>query len=448
MSVTKRFWPDDRAGQRSALICLFVVLAIGLGGGGSPHPLAELLLQMSAATILAALAWSAGDARALPSRTIWAICAIVLAIPVLQLVPLPPVWWQALPGREGQRAALDLVGLAESWRPLSIAPHKTLASLLAMVVPLALALLVAGENTAGRRRILATVALMALASAVLGTLQVAGPGDAFRLYDGSHTGWLTGFHANRNAAADLLLIGAVAAAARFAMRERQDGVTSAIGLTAALGVLLVALLLTGSRAGIMLVSVAAAGIAIPVTARQTSRRNRWSAGFALVAALVIVLSAFAIFDQRLGYAAARFGMFDDTRIALWQDGARALAAGWPWGTGMGTFVDAFLPHEQLMHVDASMPNRAHSEWLEFAIEAGMPGYTVLATAIVLGAALARRSLGDPASRPAAIFALTSFILVALHALIDYPLRNMAGASLVAIALGMLARPQEPDTDGT
>ena len=47
-------------------------------------------------------------------------------------------------------AALALVEAQDSWRPLSIAPNKTLASLLAMIPPLVLAWMVAQRSASER----------------------------------------------------------------------------------------------------------------------------------------------------------------------------------------------------------------------------------------------------------------------------------------------------------
>jgi hypothetical protein len=124
--------------------------------------------------------------------------------------------WQALPGREIERAALDLIGASASWRPLSLSPSRTLASLLSLGPPLALMIMAGGLPFEVRKLLLAGIAGMTVISAVLGAAQLAAGGAAFRLYEHTHSGWLTGFQANRNAQADVLLIGMVALAAALA----------------------------------------------------------------------------------------------------------------------------------------------------------------------------------------------------------------------------------------
>ncbi|MFN2101274.1 O-antigen ligase family protein [Altererythrobacter sp. MF3-039] len=444
--------PSLRVASRSQtyVVAAFVALAMLLGGGGSPNPSAEVALQLAAAIAVAAYWWFGReqDKAPLPLAVI-GVSALVLAVPIAQLIPLPPQIWHDLPGRSREIAALALVDAQDSWMPLSIAPHKTLASLLAMIPPLALAWMVATRTTRERGAILGSVALMALAGAILGTLQMAGPGDGFKLYADAHPGWLTGFHANRNAAADILLIGAVAAAGCYAISADRARWDHRITLGSTVLVLGAALLFTGSRAGIALVPIAAFGMLVMFAGSMAEHRfGPWALAIAAISALVILTAGLALFDSRLAYVATRFGMTDDFRLELWQDSFAALSASWPWGTGMGTFVEAFLPYERLDVVDLTMPNRAHNEYLEFAIEAGIPGLLVLVAIAGILVHLAIRAWhSQPQLRAAPIFGLTSFILIALHALVDYPLRNMAEACLAGVALGMLVRPRDDNASG-
>ena len=432
---------SDAGKFRTTLICALVALAISLGGGGSPNPFAELLLQILTAAILATVLWL--DRSRIGIRaplSLWKCCGLIFMLPLLQLIPLPPSVWHALPGREIEHAALALVGAQQQWMPLSIAPNRTLASLLAMLPPLVLALLVAGEGSRARGLVLGTIAAMALVSAILGAAQISGPGDALRFYPDAHPGWLTGFHANRNGAADLLLIGSIALAACFSGQARNLHTAATVALLASLSLLGVALLFTGSRAGIALAPLAGLAILAMVFRLNFGNARQWIWLLAMMIGLAFVFASLAIFDQRLAFVASRFGMIDEVRLSLWDDSFAAVSASWPWGTGIGTFRQAFLPYESLDAVDATMPNRAHSDWLEFAMETGLLGYLILVAAAIPALRLARVSVADPSSRANAIFGLTTFNLIGLHALIDYPLRNMAVACLAGVALGMLVRP--------
>src|SRR5690606_4034235 len=65
------------------------------------------------------------------------ILAAIAALPLLQLIPLPPGLWTALPGRSEPALALELAGIAPGWTPLSLVPERTWRSFLALLPPAA-----------------------------------------------------------------------------------------------------------------------------------------------------------------------------------------------------------------------------------------------------------------------------------------------------------------------
>jgi O-antigen ligase len=86
-----------------------------------------------------------------------------------------------------------------------------------------------------------------------------------------------------------------------------------------------------------------------------------------------------------------------------------------------------------------VPNRAHNDYLELVIEAGVLGLLVLAVLAIMLARLALGQLRDqsPTIRGQVIFALGTFTIVALHSQVDYPLRSMSLACIAAVAAGLL-----------
>jgi hypothetical protein len=99
------------AGQGGLLTAIFLALALALGGGGSPAPLPEIILECLA--VLFAVMWMLGALSAPQWRQVsgiaWIIAGIITAVPLLQLIPLPPLIWQALPGRSVEVDALTLI---------------------------------------------------------------------------------------------------------------------------------------------------------------------------------------------------------------------------------------------------------------------------------------------------------------------------------------------------
>lgn len=427
--------------SRRGLICAgFLACAMMLGGGGSPNPGTEVLLQLVFVAAVVGWIWWLRGEGVVPAALLWLGIA-VLAIPMLHLVPLPPVIWHHLPGRELEIATLSLVGKENSWRSLSISPPLTFAGLLAMIPAIGTMWAVSALGRHDRRLLVLVVALVALAGAALGALQMAGGPDAFRLYEKTHRGWLTAFHANRNAAVDVLLIGSLALTAFYATAgDRTMRRHRAFVFLSAQLVLLVAVLMTGSRAGIALLLVALtihwailrrSGELLPV---------KWViGGLAGVAAALLALPFVAGANSRLSRVVQRFDATGDARFPLWEDTWTAVQGfGWA-GSGIGTFTNAFLPYESFTYLDPASPNRAHNDYLEFLLEAGVLAPIILLAALGVLAHVARTAVrlspGDHALR---LFAVGVLAIVALHSIVDYPLRNMAIACLFAAAVGLLS----------
>ncbi|MBT8427501.1 MAG: O-antigen ligase family protein, partial [Erythrobacter sp.] len=292
-----------------------------------------------------------------------------------------------------------------------------------------------------RRFLLLVIALVGLGGAFLGAVQLVGGPEAFRLYEKSHRGWLTAFHANRNAAADVLLIASLALGAWFASHRdevRRKRISPMIVIAQI--VFLVAVLLTGSRAGIALLLVALVVHWLMLRGEEASRRGKaLIAGAGLLAGALLSLPFLLGGGGRLAGVAARFDATSDARIPLWTDTLAAIDSfGWA-GSGLGSFTKAFLPHESLEHLVPAFPNRAHNDYLEFVLEAGLLAPVLLIVAAIVLFALARRAWRVSHSEHCAqLFAIGTLAIVALHSIVDYPLRNMAIACLAACAAGLLA----------
>ena len=444
MTGHRRFAGLDPGAPLAAGLLAFSLV---LGGSGSPAPLLELTLQCLMA-IGAAVWLLQPQALSKVPGPAWRIAALILALPLIQLVPLPPMIWQGLPGRDGMVAALELVGAEDSWRALTLSPSRTVASLLAASAAVTSLILAASLAARGRWLLIGVIAAIGLATLLIGAAQLSGgAGNPLRFFDPNEV-YLTGFQANHNSAADIILIAmlAIAALGRMALDQRLvrlAGLRLAITVLAANAVLVLGLFLAGSRAGLALLPLV---LTFQYLILQPDRKIRWlrltmsaSAAAASIAAAFFLLRGNRAVEQIL----ARFNFDGEFRPELWRDAAFALGQHWPVGSGQGTFVPVMMAAERLEVVDQTLPNRAHNDYLELAIEAGLPGLLVLAiiAAIVLRAVwLARR---DPpaGSRPQVLFASGTLAVIALHSLVDYPLRSMALAAVAATAVGLLLTPR-------
>lgn len=432
------------------LAAALLTLALVLGGGGSPSPLPELALELLA--VLTLLAW-----LTLPScRDQWQrvpvsarfIAGILIALPLVQLIPLPPALWQALPGRELQREALALVDLDQTWRPISLAPQRTLASLLSLLPPLLMLYMAATLDRRARIRLIWVVLIVGMASLLLGALQLTG-GEASpsHLY-GDVRAVLTGFQANRNTTADFMLIAMLAVpvlVCQLVERGRVPASRAAVLGMAGVGMGLFALgtMLTASRTGIALLPVPLLlGLWLLRGWLPVGRKAMLGTIAALPLVVLLALVA-ARSNPTLAAVAERFAFVRELRPELWRDALVVVREHFPTGVGMGNFVPALLTNERLEVVRPFMPNRAHNDYLELLAEAGIAGIAAICVASWLILREAWRALRDPArsSGGLALFAIGALTVFALHSVVDYPLRSMSMACLGAVCAALLMTPR-------
>ncbi len=434
--------------RRPALVAAILAGAgVVLGGGGSPAPVPEIMLQCLAALLFAAWILVSPSPRpfADADRSAWTIAALILALPLIQLIPLPPFVWHALPGRSLEQASLALIGEQLSWRPWSLVPSRTFAALLVLLPAVALMMMTACLQRGGRSLVVTAITAMAALALLAGAGQMAGgEGNAFRFY-ARDVGYLNGFQANHNSAADVLMIamvGAVAAIRDYCETHRHTRLTGAyrLGLVAVVCLLFaIGVILTASRAGIMLLPVALLGVLILIWPWLRFDRRSLAIAGAVLLALVILGGWIAANNHVVERVMTRFAFGEEFRPQLWRDSLYALKQYFPFGAGIGAFVPVFLAVERLEVVDTTLPNRAHNELLELGVETGVFGVMVLAVIASILAKLMVKVWKAPAggSRAQLIFATTALSVIALHSQVDYPLRSMSLAFIAAVCVGLL-----------
>jgi len=435
--------------SRFSLAAALLAVAILFGGGGSPAPIPELVVQLAALLLLAA--WfhlpEAQPVATGTDRLLWIGAGLFAAIPLIQLIPLPPALWHALPGRGAELASLDAIGAGSSWRPISVAPYQTLASALSLIPPGVMLYFTCKLPAADRTRLIAVAAALALLSAVVGVIQVAsGDADWPRFYQYSNVGRATGFQDNRNGTADIFLIGMLAmfafVAAREGLMESMLAKAMAVAVAAFLGLSVV---LTGSRTGTVLVPLCLV-LALFIL-RPRIRLTRTVMIAAVAALLVLGAAGYALRDNSaLNRTWARFDNVTDTRPRIWEDTRFAIGEYWPIGSGVGTFSTVFPAAERLEAVHPSITNRAHQDYLEFALEAGLFGVVLLAGLLLALGYRLYTIARQPAQRTTAVQALFgtgAVAIVALHSLVDYPMRSMSLSVVTAFSLALLSRSSRP-----
>ena len=426
-----------------------VVLIWVLFGGAAPTgivPFAMLALSGSALLALLALHGKADLWLALswPAR---ALVVFVCAVPLAQLIPLPPDLWQALPGRDLAVATLEAVGQADRWHPATLAVGPTFRSLLVHVWLAALLLAVVQLPTRDLRRIFGLVLVLGLLNVAIGIVQVVSNNTLLVFHKGFEGRFLTGLFANKNHTglfiAMTFLFGYGALYARHGWDKRNLAFVVSISL-----VLVIALLATFSRAGIVFGLAALAFLVVLSSSERLGRNNR----YVLIAVPVVAAVLFAVLamSDLATRAIARFGdMEADMRWSIW-DWSWPLVGGYfPVGSGVGSFTAVFPPHEQLEWLQPSYINHVHNDYLEQLIESGIaaPVCWALLVAAVWRPLVTAWAARDSQSGRLALLGAMALFFIAAHSVIDYPLRRPAIPAVAMIALGALLRVEVPNRPG-
>jgi O-antigen ligase len=422
------------------IIIIGLLVGVAFGGAGVSYPALSAITQ---AIAIAALCWllpriAEVKIVAITRLALLVLLAIVL-LPIAQLIPLPWSAWTDLPGRQLATAIRTQAGLAGSANPLSLRPEATLEALLALLPPAAAFLAVLFLDDRGRMAVLRALVALAVLNAMLGALQLAyGGTGVFALFESTHRGDALGLFVNHSHSATFLLIGLVAASVP---RLFDGGGRPGGQWPVALGVIaLLALAVVGTRSRTGLLTL------LPVLLFSAYLRfpRAWNVKWLLVAVFLLGAIVFAVGQTPLAQTTlARFSVVDqDSRQIFWTNTLYAIAQFFPWGSGLGTFTTIYPSIEPLDQVRAPIVNHAHNDYLELALEAGLPALILMAAALALAAAALVRALPRPGlkswqSRSLTLAAGAIVTIILLHSLDDYPLRMPAVAISFAACLAML-----------
>ncbi|GEO15766.1 O-antigen ligase family protein [Microvirga aerophila] len=200
--------------------------------------------------------------------------------------------------------------------------------------------------------------------------------------------------------------------------------------------LALALLLTGSRAGITS-TFAALFVFVALLALRARSSKLVATGWALavlglIAALIGLVGEFYL--DRLEQAGSHIGSRLDVYALTW---SAALDRLW-LGTGYGSFADAFPAYrDATISGFGQIWDKAHNTYVELFLGLGFPGAIILMLALIVlvGQAIAAVR-HDRGYGPAALTACAASLLVGLHALVDFSLQIQAVTLTYVALLGL------------
>ena len=421
---------------RSGLIALILLaLVAALFGGSSRYDMWQtVVLYPLAALLLIPALWHFDRSDLRSVRVPLILLGLLAGWMALQIVPLPPTIWTALPGRSAIIAIDRQIDLDGIWRPISFDPMLTTNSLFGLIVILASILTFAALRGGKLPALIAAIAIGAV-SGTIGLLQLMIPQTkSLFFYRITADGQAVGLLANNNHAGVLSALTMLAILLLRADKEESD--RSRGGSFALLGLFMYMFLCglaSASRMGIATTLAAAAiGIIMLSFERLSAKhesRDVWR-HFLLAAAGAIVLGVIALtlswgrlsaieqLSSPVGYEELRFQIFptlvDMTRTFFWT------------GTGFGTFADVYHIFEPDALLTPQYINQAHNDWLQYVIEGGLPSVLILIALLIWLGNAARTLMRSGTSDYVWLIVGAGVVLVlAMASATDYALRAPA-----------------------
>lgn len=424
---------------RHALVPVYLLACLLLGGASAAGYIANLLLQIAAIPLIGWSLWQLlQNGPAQQARMPLLLLGLLVAAMIIQLIPLPPSIWTLLPGRDPVVEGYRLLGVPLPWLPLTLAPDAALASLL-WLLPAFAAFLATVVLGAFRGRWIAGVLVgVTVVSIALGALQVVG--GAY-LYTITNYGVAVGFFANGNHNATLLLVCIpFLAALQATLLRRKSSPRSASAIRLMTGsiyaVIIVGLLINASLAGI--------GLSVPVALtswllfgrQRPAIRRALLIATALVSVVTVATIAIGPFGNNLFGAQER--NVEQSRQTSFRLTWQAAGEYFPFGSGVGSFRSIYHTQEPLDLVTSTYMNHAHSDWLEILLETSLIGIVLVAMFLVWWLRRARTILTAEEPDHFARAAIVAIAAILLHSIVDYPLRTAAISTVFAVCVGLMS----------
>jgi len=374
------------------------------------------------------------------AKVLWVIVGLALLLILGQLLPLPPSIWTSLPGRQRIDEAFALIDLDLGWMPVSLTPYKTLEAIPSLLPPLAVLAGCLRFKAYREGWFVAALLGATFAGILLGILQATSTDQSWYLYRFSAFGAATGFFANSNHMATLMLVSLPFLTALASSQWTRAGNVRLrvliIALAAGAGaVIVVGLVLNGSFAILLLGApvVLASILLLPVTKLRQQRRL-WLAG-ALLAVTLAAAIAFRAELPRLAHNSV------ESRAEIWGKSRAAVDDHWLSGSGIGSFQQTYQQQEAAdPAIGVTYVNHAHNDYLQLLIETGLPGVLLLLAFLLWwGRQVITVWKSDP--NPFARAATIASAAILLHSIVDFPLRTAAIAVVMAMCLAMMTRPR-------
>ncbi len=445
--------PTFKPGLSFVLMCLMLATLWLVGGASRADTAGQTIVRGAAWLGLVILALAGKRPMWEQARLVAILLIAVIALPLIQLIPLPLSLWNSLPGR-GELVNTPLTGLTAPWRPISLVPAMTINALFSLIVPLAVFLFGASLNERERACLPGLLLALVVASMIVGLAQFSGI-SFDNPFINETVGRVNGTFANPNHFALFLAIGCLLAPA-WALEGKQRPewrVAVALGL---LPLFVLTILASGSRAGMLLGIIGTClGLLLQQSAirRMTRIYPRWVFP-ALILAIVVMLVSFVFVSFAADRAQSINRLLEidnehDMRARGFPTVMIMIKEYFPIGTGLGTFDPIFRMNEPLGLLKSSYFNHVHNDFLEIILDTGLAGGLLLLWGCGWWAGCSIRIWmvdNDTSARNLARLGSAMLLLVIIASVVDYPARTpliMATVMLAALFLSSPTRQPKP-----
>jgi hypothetical protein len=427
-----------------AIFCVAITFS---GGTSRADALSQVVVRVASIFTIAALLVRRPTFDHLGRvRPMLIFTGLIGVLIILQLVPLPPAAWTALPGRVHDVELAKLIDAQGSWRPMNLTPDLGWNAAMALLPVFATIALLAHVDRQHRSLPITIVGVIAVSSAVLGLAQLTdGPDSWLRFYEITSQGSAVGLLANRNHNATLLAasLPVIAfAGARLDDEHRDQRLRILMALAASL-ILLIMIPITGSRFGLVAGTIGLTSSALwwvkPLN-RTVKRASRHAKRLILSSAFIVAVSAVALAltsdraqaIQRL-FAA---NIAQDQRLTIGPILWKMVGTFFPVGSGFGSFEPVFRRFEPISNLSDEYLNQAHNDLIQIVIEGGMPAILFLGIFLfwwIRKAFLVWRDRDSTKETELARLGTIVTAIILTSSLVDYPLRTSLIAAVFTVA---------------
>lgn len=427
------------------LLILFLVLCWFAGGASRGDVPGQILVRGGAwGVLVAASLWMPRPAWR-TVRPAAAFLLIALALVLLQLIPLPPIVWQSLPGRAMLADAATASGQPQPWRPWAIVPGVTINAGASLVVPAAVLVLIAGMRERTRSLLPALVLILVATEAGIGLLQAIGAGFGNPLINDT-PGEVSGMFANRNHFALLLAIGCLIAPVWAFDGARNARWRAPVALALVL-LFVLTILTSGSRAGMMIGGIATLiglSLAWRDVTRMLRRAPRWVVPVLLVSIVgmigaLVLVAVLAERAESINRILSVDASADMRRRAL-PVVLEMIRTYFPMGAGIGGFDTIFRIHEPFELLKPTYFNHVHNDFLEIVLDAGLPGLVGVAAALLwwVWASVRGWRIWRASGFTLPMLGSAMILLILIASIFDYPARTPMMMVMLMIAATWLS----------